>query len=155
MLSSLERLRDRLSQNSQPKNDRVGTYRGLINMYSNELFQQLAAARVDLAQINISETQPNEVRVEENQPTDTLFYGIATGLLFSGAILFLMLLKTLRLKQAKKVEPLKYSSQVPCRNCRYFSNNPYVRCAVHPSTVLTAKAIDCPDRSPLDDNFPH
>lgn len=39
-----------------------------------------------------------------------------------------------------------------CRNCRFFSLNPYIKCAVHPSTVLTKQAIDCPDYYPHNDN---
>jgi hypothetical protein len=35
--------------------------------------------------------------------------------------------------------------KIPCRNCRYFSHNPYLNCAIHPSLVLTDQAIDCPD----------
>lgn len=35
--------------------------------------------------------------------------------------------------------------KVPCRNCQFFSVNPYLQCAVHPSTVLTGKAADCSD----------
>jgi hypothetical protein len=35
--------------------------------------------------------------------------------------------------------------KIPCRSCRYFSHNPYLNCAIHPSLVLTGQAIDCPD----------
>lgn len=38
--------------------------------------------------------------------------------------------------------------QVSCENCRFFNNNPYIKCAIHPSTVLTAQAKDCADYSP-------
>ena len=35
--------------------------------------------------------------------------------------------------------------KVACHRCRYFSNNPYVQCALHPNTVMTDGAIDCKD----------
>lgn len=35
--------------------------------------------------------------------------------------------------------------QIPCTNCRFFTNNPYLKCAVRPSTALTKQAIDCSD----------
>lgn len=35
--------------------------------------------------------------------------------------------------------------KIPCRRCRYFSLNPYLCCAIHPSLALTEQAIDCPD----------
>jgi hypothetical protein len=39
----------------------------------------------------------------------------------------------------------KKYSQVPCRNCQFYSNNPHLRCAVHPSLALTKQAIECKD----------
>lgn len=38
--------------------------------------------------------------------------------------------------------------QVPCRNCRFFSNNNHLKCAVHPSTALTEQALNCSDYCP-------
>lgn len=43
---------------------------------------------------------------------------------------------------------IKNSNQVPCRNCQFFKNNPYLRCAVHPSTALTDEAKGCSDYCP-------
>jgi hypothetical protein len=40
----------------------------------------------------------------------------------------------------------KPRSKVPCHRCRYFSSgNPYLKCALHPVTVLTEQAVDCTD----------
>ena len=39
----------------------------------------------------------------------------------------------------------KLSAKVPCDRCQYFSHNPYVKCALHPETVMTDRAIDCRD----------
>jgi hypothetical protein len=36
------------------------------------------------------------------------------------------------------LEPI---SQVPCRNCQFFSSNPYLPCAVHPGMALTENAV--------------
>lgn len=44
--------------------------------------------------------------------------------------------------------------RVPCRNCRFFSLNQYLKCAVHPSVVMTKQAIDCPDYCPKDSKLP-
>lgn len=43
---------------------------------------------------------------------------------------------------------LKLSHKAPCQHCRYFSRNPYLKCTIHPSTVLTEQAVDCLDYSP-------
>lgn len=49
----------------------------------------------------------------------------------------------------KRVQPhsfsLKLPPKAPCQHCRYFSQNPYLKCTLHPSTVLTKQAIDCLD----------
>ncbi|MCU0568459.1 MAG: hypothetical protein MUF49_17910 [Oculatellaceae cyanobacterium Prado106] len=37
------------------------------------------------------------------------------------------------------------SSEIPCRNCKYFKKNLYLKCAVHPSAVMTSDAIGCAD----------
>lgn len=40
---------------------------------------------------------------------------------------------------------LRLYSKVPCHRCQYFGHNPYVKCALHPNTVLTDQAVDCRD----------
>ena len=40
---------------------------------------------------------------------------------------------------------INHCQQVPCNNCRFFSNNYYLKCAVHPSIVSTKQALDCSD----------
>lgn len=40
---------------------------------------------------------------------------------------------------------LKLCSKVPCHRCQYFSHNPYLKCALHPGSVLTEQAVDCHD----------
>jgi hypothetical protein len=40
---------------------------------------------------------------------------------------------------------LKRHSKIPCRTCQFYSNNPYIRCAIRPTDALTEHAIDCPD----------
>jgi len=32
-----------------------------------------------------------------------------------------------------------------CHRCRYFSDNHYLKCALHPETALTEQAVDCRD----------
>ncbi len=38
--------------------------------------------------------------------------------------------------------------RVRCRNCTFFKDNPYLKCAVHPTIALTPKALDCSDYMP-------
>jgi hypothetical protein len=32
-----------------------------------------------------------------------------------------------------------------CYRCKYFNNNLYLKCALHPGTVLTEASVDCKD----------
>jgi hypothetical protein len=35
--------------------------------------------------------------------------------------------------------------ETTCHRCKYFHNNLYLKCALHPDTVLTEASIDCTD----------
>ncbi len=37
---------------------------------------------------------------------------------------------------------------IKCDQCQYLNCNPHLKCAIHPSTVLTHQAIDCKDYHP-------
>ncbi len=34
---------------------------------------------------------------------------------------------------------------ITCSRCRYFNDNHYLKCALHPVTVMTDRAVDCKD----------
>lgn len=38
----------------------------------------------------------------------------------------------------------------PCRSCRYFANNPHLKCAVQPENALTLRSLNCSDYCPQD-----
>jgi|GEM_PF-4700861 len=40
---------------------------------------------------------------------------------------------------------LQRSKKIPCHTCQYFSNSSHLKCAVHPTLVLSKDAIDCSD----------
>ncbi len=45
----------------------------------------------------------------------------------------------------KEIENGQQTAQLPCKKCSYFSNNPYVKCAVNPHVAMTKSANDCGD----------
>jgi hypothetical protein len=48
---------------------------------------------------------------------------------------------------------VKYLDQHPCKNCQFFNNNYYLKCAVHPSTALTKEAFNCSDYKSSSDSI--
>ncbi|MEH1940564.1 MAG: hypothetical protein V7L01_10150 [Nostoc sp.] len=47
-----------------------------------------------------------------------------------------------------EIVSIKHIQQHPCKNCQFFNNNYFLRCAVHPTTALTKQALNCSDYSP-------
>ncbi len=62
---------------------------------------------------------------------------------------FLLILQKIRSALEEKMSlTVNGVSQVPCKNCKFFSNNHYLKCAVKPDIVLTEAAIDCSEYCP-------
>jgi hypothetical protein len=78
----------------------------------------------------------NSDKVELNPIADNLI--LVTPFLF---ILTTTAVVLYRLKKAKK-------ANVPCKNCQFFNNNNYLKCAVNPAEALTEKAHDCREYIP-------
>lgn len=52
-------------------------------------------------------------------------------------------------KEARdRIVTFNHLKPVPCRNCRFFVNNHYLKCAVQPSIALTQQALNCSDYWP-------
>lgn len=43
------------------------------------------------------------------------------------------------------VQNAKQMHQIPCANCRFFTNNYFLKCPVHPTEALSEAAINCID----------
>jgi hypothetical protein len=43
---------------------------------------------------------------------------------------------------------VKLPSKIICSRCRYFNDNHFLKCAIHPVTVMTEQAVDCLDHCP-------
>ncbi|OCQ94437.1 hypothetical protein BCD64_07055 [Nostoc sp. MBR 210] len=94
-------------------------------------------------------TQPQDLNI----PAATLYLS-PIGLLFSWVIFFLILRKIKRFLDNKMVFSVNNLHQVPCKNCRFYSNNHYLKCAVQPSIVLTDEAKNCTEFSDKKDKSP-
>ncbi|BAY17325.1 hypothetical protein NIES2109_13460 [Nostoc sp. HK-01] len=109
-------------------------------------------------EINNSYLSRGEVQQEKTQPQglnipSATLYLSPIGLLFSWIIFFLVLRKIQRFLDNKMVFSVKRLHQVPCKNCRFYSNNHYLKCAVQPSIVLTDEAKNCSEFSAKQDKL--
>lgn len=101
-------------------------------------------SKADAVQI----AEQRESTVNEVKPTDLFGSNLVWLLPVWGAIVWLLLFCTA--SEAWKllrhnVATVKPGQRVPCKNCRYFSSNFYLKCAVRPSDALTERAVDCSD----------
>lgn len=46
---------------------------------------------------------------------------------------------------ADTVSRAKRMHKIPCAYCKYFTDNPHLKCPVHPKIAMSEKAIGCPD----------
>lgn len=115
-------------------------------MNGDDLLKQNAAQQKIL-----HEVQPTEVKLDEprHQPglnaTDILMLLGPISFIMGWTVLFFMLSKIGTVARNEICTSIKHLQRVPCRNCQFFSNNAYLKCAVQPSIVLTEKALNCCD----------
>jgi hypothetical protein len=102
---------------------------------------------------NISQVTNSEVKQEQMQPDTINIPDVALSLspialLCSWVMFFLILQKIRTILDNKMVFTINGVHKVPCKNCRFYSNNHYLKCAVQPSIVMTEDAKDCSEYSP-------
>ena len=101
----------------------------------------------------VRELSPNEIFLNKTPPSQQnipreglLLVPIVFGLM--PWMLFFIMRSHLWKTVHKKMTTLNALEQIPCAQCQFFNPNNYLQCAVHPATVLSRQAIDCPDYSP-------
>jgi hypothetical protein len=122
------------------------------DMYSDQNLKQYTTLR----ETNFNQTTQTETQQQDTQPNGVSLYDVV--LTFSSISLIAIVAAVCLMVSKMRVDvpnplgfKIKSSNQVRCKNCRYFSGNFYLKCAVHPATVLTKEASNCPDYSPVDD----
>ena len=75
---------------------------------------------------------------------------IITGAIAMGMIFYIICCKRHKHRRKNFHKNTFHQSYlpIPCRHCRFYKDNRYLRCAKHPTTVLTKQAIDCLDYQP-------
>lgn len=127
-------------------------------MDENEFIKQSAIEQKNINELTVGKANLDKVLIEKKtngeklygknldvvKTPESAFYFSIYLVALTGWLIFLRLSnsrKTLR----NQSTTLQYFNQIPCRTCQFFTNNQYLKCAVHPSTVLKQQAINCSD----------
>ena len=86
----------------------------------------------------------NQKTVEINRTLDVVVFGSIASIAVSYLIWRLCFQKT----SGRPPKFFQSPNQINCTKCRFFDNNSYLKCAVHPSKVLKKKAQECLDYKP-------
>ena len=115
-------------------------------MDSDKIIKQyLADKNNDVAQTLQSDTKVENVKPLGEVPSDSIMLGGIVGFVICWVAIFLMLSKRVRLARKEIAVSIKSLEKIPCKNCNFYSNDPHLKCAVNPSSVMTEKALDCSD----------
>ncbi|MBE9167518.1 hypothetical protein IQ238_08295 [Pleurocapsales cyanobacterium LEGE 06147] len=133
----------------------------ISDMHTDEYLAQSVVNEQYLGEANWSQTVSNQSTQSDtpiigDTPSNQELWLFPTGLAiiasFFATTLIVVWLK--RLQYWKNLDNSLISHktecfhQTACYQCRFFNNNPYLKCAVNPSTVLTPEAKNCPDYQP-------
>lgn len=119
-------------------------------MYSPQNLNLLSATtpRLDFSEANRTEVGSNDsYMTDTTMPRAEVVFVPLSFLLIVWILLFIRQVnfwKSVR----NRIATVKCIHQVPCYNCQFFKNNPYLKCAVQPSKVLSSDAMECPDYCP-------
>jgi len=131
-------------------------------MNAGESMVNIAATQKDLSRGALNSQSLNGTNLIEEKPEGRQLNGEKIDLVnspnFAGIVLPVYLAITagmLIIFQLSRKREQNFASdfllclnRVPCKNCHFFTMNPYLKCGVNPATVLTKQAIDCPDYRP-------
>lgn len=110
------------------------------------MFLTLNQQNQKVQQIQAQEPSTNQVSISETLITQG--GGIIAFLFFWGSFLFLASRKIKGRLDDQFECPTNSVSNYRCTQCRYYSKNHFLNCAVQPNIVLTDEANNCSDYSP-------
>ncbi|HCF30158.1 MAG TPA: hypothetical protein DEV81_23825 [Cyanobacteria bacterium UBA11049] len=123
-------------------------------MQGNELLKRYTIGEKDFNQTTLSEVKVAQTQPDGGNLSNVVLLGASIYFVMGWAILCLMVSIILTVARTEIIT-LERLHQLPCRNCQFFSRNPYLKCAVHPCIALTEKASNCSDYLPQKRKFFH
>lgn len=122
-------------------------------MYDNQILQRTVAANINLDRVIDSEVKTEQPPTNQLTIPDMAISLSPLGFIIGWVVFLLVLQKIRSFLDRKMVFPTNTSHKLPCKNCRFYSNNNYIKCAVKPSIVLTPEAMNCSEYSPINKRF--
>ncbi|MBD2532141.1 hypothetical protein H6G97_22180 [Nostoc flagelliforme FACHB-838] len=122
-------------------------------MHYNQILQKTVAANNNWDQVTQSEAKNEQTQTHELAIPDLAIFLYPVGFMVGWIFFFLILRKIRALLDEKIIFSISHLHKVPCKNCRFYSSNYYLKCAVNPSVVLTEEAKNCSEYSPNKKNF--
>ncbi|MBD2195272.1 MULTISPECIES: hypothetical protein [Calothrix] len=106
-----------------------------------------------IANQNIAQETRNDVKSEPQKPAPFSIPDVAISVtplavLITWLGFFILLRKYQTSRDNKKGFIIQTLRKVPCKNCQFYANNHYLKCAVQPSLVMTEEAKNCSEYSP-------
>lgn len=123
-------------------------------MSIEQIPQHNVAAKNNFHHVIQSEIKQETAKPDGFNVPDLLIFLTPLSFVFSWVFFLLVLRKVRTALDNKMVFTINHLQQVPCKNCRFFSNNHYLKCAVKPDVVMTEEAINCSEYSPKRDKSP-
>jgi hypothetical protein len=116
-----------------------------INIFSQ--FRETQSNQTDLIVENSISIQPNKTQFEEFNLPDNALIVIPLSFMLAWTFVTLVCSDFWSLTRYSFVTA-KQAQKLPCQNCQFFKNNPYLQCAVRPALALTSEARNCSDYLP-------
>ncbi|MEH1969515.1 MULTISPECIES: hypothetical protein [unclassified Nostoc] len=131
-------------------------------MHTSEFFRlyvsvQKSVHQSTLIEANLAKATHNDTKPQEGDiPFVAVFLAHISFMLVWAIVVFLVsyVCKALEdppenaAQDKDEIVSIKHLQQHSCKNCRFFNNNYFLKCAVHPTTALTKQALNCSDYSP-------
>ena len=101
--------------------------------------------KIQSGSLAIAATSNSSAQIYQPNKSSATLINTPSLLAFGFGIILVVASYNYLVKIIKSAVYVKSASKFPCNRCRYFNNNYYIKCAVHPSNVLTERSFDCRD----------
>lgn len=117
-------------------------------MYVEQILQKNLEVDKTFNYLTQSESKSEYIPQEGLDVSDLAIALTPLSFVFIWAMILLILQKVRSNLDNKISFSINSVHQVPCKNCKFFANNHYLKCAVKPDIVLTEEAINCAEYCP-------